>query len=46
MMATVLRILSELFTQPNLAAFVARRTDRLAFARALDAHMADFSDAA
>lgn len=40
-MATLLRILSELVTQPNLKAYVARCIHRPAFAPTLDAHLAD-----
>jgi glutathione S-transferase len=46
MMATVLRIMPELVTQPNLVAYVERCTARPAFRRALDAQLADFSEAA
>lgn len=42
MMATVLRIIPPLITDPRLTAFVERCTSRPAFKRALDAQMADF----
>ncbi len=44
MMATVLRILPELVTQPNLQAYLERCTARPAFKRALDAQMSDFRE--
>lgn len=46
MMATVLRIIPDLVTQPNLKAYVERCTARPAFQRAYDAQMGDFSEAA
>jgi glutathione S-transferase len=46
MMATVLRIVPELVTDPGLQAYVERCTSRPAFRRALDAQMGDFRDAA
>ena len=46
MMSTVLRIVPELVEAPNLSAYVERCTARPAFRRALDAQLADFSEAA
>ena len=46
MMATVLRILPDLITDPRLVAYVERCTARPAFQRALAAQMGDFRDAA
>jgi glutathione S-transferase len=46
LMASVLRIMPELVTEPNLVAYVARCTTRPAFQRAFDAQMGDFADAA
>ena len=47
LMATVLRILPDLVTEPNLKAYVERCMARPAFKRALDAQLADFrADAA
>lgn len=46
MMATVLRIIPDLVTQPNLVGYVERCTARPAFQRALAAQMGDFRDAA
>ncbi|HUO12390.1 MAG TPA: glutathione S-transferase family protein [Caulobacteraceae bacterium] len=46
MMTTVLRILPELVSQPNLAAYVERCTSRPAFQRALEAQLGDFAEAA
>jgi glutathione S-transferase len=46
MMATVLRIVPDLVTDPRLTAYVARCTARPAFKRAFEAQMGDFRDAA
>ena len=46
MMTTVLRIVPDLVTDPRLVAYVERCTARLAFRRAYDAQMGDFSQAA
>jgi glutathione S-transferase len=46
MMTTVLRIMPELVTEPNLKAYVERCTARPAFKRAYDAQMADLKEAA
>ena len=46
MMTTVLRIMPKLVVEPALQAYVARCTARPAFGRALDAQLADFSEAA
>jgi len=46
MMATVLRIIPDLVTEPNLTAYVERCTARPAFKRALAAQLGDFREAA
>lgn len=46
MMTTVLCMAPELVVEPRLAAYVERCTARPAFQRALDAQLADFTDAA
>ena len=46
MMATVLRIMPKLVTDPRLRTYVERCTGRPAFQRAYDAQMGDFRDAA
>ncbi|QGZ96340.1 glutathione S-transferase family protein [Terricaulis silvestris] len=46
MMATVLRILPPIITDPRLAAYVERCTSRPAFKRAYNAQMGDFKQAA
>jgi glutathione S-transferase len=46
MMSTVLRILPDLVSEPNLKAYVERCTTRPAFRRALDAQLGDFREAA
>ena len=46
MMASVLRIVPDLVTDPRLSAYLERCTARPAFGRALDAQMADFVDEA
>lgn len=45
LMSTVLRILPDLVTQPNLKAYVERCTARPAFKKALQAQLADFKPA-
>jgi glutathione S-transferase len=46
MMATVLRIMPELASDPRLTAYLARCTSRAAFKRAFDAQIGDFRKAA
>jgi glutathione S-transferase len=46
MMATVLRIMPPLVTDPRLVSYVERCTARPAFQRALDAQLGDFEEAA